>query len=224
MFKRIVWPLGLLILLSAAAHAGDSRIVPGQRVGTVVLGMGRASVHTLLNAPSTTRRLRGGLILDTWLSRASLPKSAAEHGNYLKHDYLSVFFRRGRVAQIEVSASWFRTVDGLSTRSDVRAFVRCYPNSRTLHFADDPALHWGGLHYDETAFDPSASSPAAKHYVSYGDAVNQGIAWKYGAWGDLAPEPETGWQEAVVVHVPGQAVLLNPNDGLPYAGTGPARD
>lgn len=56
----------------------------------------------------------------------------------------------------------------------------------------------------------------------YGDAVPQGIAWKYGAWGNLAPDLDRPL-EAVSVHLPGQIVLLNPNDGLPFTGTARAR-
>lgn len=222
-YSRLVLLGLLLLLLTSAAFAGDFRIVPGQRIGTVVLGMDRTSVHTLLHTPSTTRRLHGGLIVDTWLSHQMLPPAATQRGNYLKRDYLTVFFRHGHAVQIEVSSPQFKTASGLGTKSSVHAFAAQYPTSRTPRFAADPALNWGDFHYNEAAVDPDGSSPVAKHFVFYGDATVQGIAWKYGAWGDLAPEPDTGRQEAVIVHTPGRTVLLNPNDGLPYAGTGPAR-
>ena len=225
MRKQILWPvLGFLFLLSSTAFAGDFRVVPGRRIGTVSLGMSRASVHARLHRPDTTRRLRNGLIMDTWLSHALLPKSAAEHGNYLKRDYLTVFYQRDRAMQIEVSAPQFKTKNGLSTSSRVHDFAAQYTDARTPRFAADATLNWGDYHFNEAAVDPDGSSPAAKHFVFYGDAVRHGLAWKYGAWGDLAPEPNTGQQEAVIVHIPNRRVLLNPNDGLPYAGTGPARE
>ncbi len=221
--NKLFWPLlPALLLTASAAFAGDFVIVPGQRIGTVTLGMDRASVHTLLHTPSTTHQTHG-LVLDTWLSHAPLPASAAESGNYLKHDYLTVFFRRGHAVQIEVSAAKFKTAQGLSTGGLGEDFGGRYPDYRIPHFSADPSIHFLGKEYAVTG-DPACSSPADKHFVTYGDAVREGIAWKAGAWGDLAPEPDPeSTLEAVIVHLPGQTVLLNPNDGLPYSGTGPAR-
>ena len=223
MNKLPFWPFTLtLLLLVSAAFAGDFVIVPGQRIGTVTLGMSRSSVHALLHAPSTTHTAPHGLVLDTWLGHRLL--TTDPNGiKGLKHDYLTVFFRHGRAVQIEVSAAKFRTASGLSTRSSADNFAKHYPNYQTPHFAPDKAVYWDGSHFFDDAYDPAGSSPAAKHYIVYGDAARQGIAWKDGAWGDLAPEPDPSQQEAVIVHVPGQTVLLNPNDGRPYSGTGSAR-
>ena len=216
MRRPLLWPLMLIFLLPiSAAFAGDFRIVPGQRIGTVTLGMSRPSVHALLHTPSTTHITPHGLILDTWFSHG--PASNPGGSDSLKHDYLTVFFKRGHAVQIEASAAKFRTATGLSTHSSAHDFAKQYP-----HF-QDPYTDRNSNPYVTGNSDPSASSPAAKHVLAYGDAVGQGIAWKYGAWGDLAPEPDPSEQEAVIVHVPGQTVLLNPNDGLPYSGTGPAR-
>ena len=214
--KKLFWPLLLAVLLLApAAFAGDFFIVPGQRIGTVTLGMDRASVHTLLHAPSTTHQAHG-LILDTWLSQGLLTTDPNGYGG-LKRDYLTVFFRNNHVVQIEVSAAKFKTANGLSTRSSAHAFDKQYPHFQEPHKQPD------GNPYVWDNSDPSASSPAAKHFIAYGDAVREGIAWKYGAWGDLAPDPDPSEMESVIVHLLGQTVLLNPNDGLPYSGTGPAR-
>ena len=223
MNKRLTWLLMLAFLLLAfAAFAGGFVIVPGQRIGTVTLGMDRASVHTLLHAPSTTHQAHG-LILDTWLSRQQSKSYEGGRGP-LKYDYLTVFFRGGHAVQIEVSAAKFKTAGGLSAASSADDFAKRYPNYQTPHFAADDAIHWVGDNFNESAFDPGASSPAGKHFISYGDAVRQGIAWKYDAWGDMSPDTDPeGSLAAVVVHVPGQTVLLNPNDGRPYSGTGPAR-
>lgn len=232
MRRQVLWPLfglllfGLLLfglLPASAAVAGDFRIVPGQRIGGVVLGMGRASVHARLRAPSASRRLPDGLVVDTWLGHQLLttdPNSSRR----LKRDYLTVFFRRGRAVQIEASAARFTTANGLSAGRSPNAFAEQYPHYRQPHrrrYAPGP----DGLGpYEYGPVSEDASSPAGKHFLLYGDAVPQGIAWKYGAWGNLAPEPDPdGPLEAVIVHKPGQIVLLNPNDGLPYAGTGPAR-
>ena len=221
--NKLFWPLLLALLFTAsAAFAGDFVIVPGQRIGTISLGEDCALVWAVLHSPDTEQRTRG-FVIDTWLSHAPLPASAAEHGNYLKHDYLTVFFRGGHAVQIEVSAAKFKTASSLSTHSSGSDFVKHYPNYQTPHFAGDPRIHYHDQHYGVTE-DPDGASPAFKHFLAYGDAVRQGIAWKCGAWGDLAPDPDqNGPLEAVIVHIPGNAVLLNPNDGLPYSGTGPAR-
>ena len=213
--NKLIWPLLLAVLLFApAAFAGDFLIVPGQRIGTVTLGMDRASVHTLLHAPSTTHQAHG-MVLDTWLSHG--PAASPDARYSLKHDYLTVFFRNNHAVQMEISAMKFKTANGLSTRSSARAFDKQYPHFQEPHKQPD------GNPYVWDNSDPSASSPAAKHFIAYGDAVREGIAWKYGAWGDLAPDPDPSEMESVIVHLPGQTVLLNPNDGRPYSGTGPAR-
>ncbi len=213
--NKLIWPLLLAVLLFApAAFAGDFLIVPGQRIGTVTLGMDRASVHTLLHAPSTTHQAHG-MVLDTWLSHG--PAASPDARYSLKHDYLTVFFRNNHAVQMEISAMKFKTANGLSTRSSARAFDKQYPHFQEPHKQPD------GNPYVWDNSDPSASSPAAKHFIAYGDAVREGIAWKYGAWGGLAPDPDPSEMESVIVHLPGQTVLLNPNDGRPYSGTGPAR-
>ena len=218
--KKLIWPfLFVLSLFASAAFAGDFVIVPGQRIGTVTLGMDRASVHALLHAPSTTHTTPHGMILDTWLNHQQLKSYEGGKGP-LKHDYLTVFFRRGHAVQIEVSAPKFKTASGLSTSSSADDFAKQYPNYLTPHFANQTGPY---VNYAVTG-DPAASSPAGKHFISYGDAVGHGIAWKYDAWGDMSPDTDPeGSLAAVIVHVPGQTVLLNPNDGLPYSGTGPAR-
>ncbi len=219
--NKFIWPfLFVLLLLAPAAFAGDFVIVPGQRIGTVTLGLGRASVHTLLHAPSTTRRTHG-LIVDTWLSHQLLKSYEGGKGP-LKYDYLTVFFRGGHAVQIEASAPKFKTAGGFSTGGLGEDFGGRYSNYRIPHFAADPSIHFLGEEYAVTG-DSANSSPAGKHFVTYGDAVREGIAWKAGAWGDASPEADPeGSLEAVIVHEPGQSVLLNPNDGLPYSGTGPA--
>ena len=215
--NKLIWLLLLaLLLLAPAAFAGDFVIVPGQRIGTVTLGMDRASVHTLLHAPGTTHKAHG-LILDTWLSHGPAASPNARYS--LKHDYLTVFFRHDHAVQIEVSAAKFTTANGLSTSSSGNDFAKRYPNYLTPHFANQTGPY---VNYAVTG-DPAGSSPAPKHFVGYGDAVHQGIAWKYGGWAAGWPDIDPNDIEAVIVHKFGQTVLLNPNDGLPYSGTGPAR-
>ena len=219
MNRPLIWPLTLAFLLFAAAVcAGDFMIAPGQRIGTVTLGMDRTSVHTLLHTPSTTHTAPHGLVLDTWLGHQRLKSYEGGKGP-LKHDYLTVFFRNGHAVQIEVSAPKFKTASGQSTRSSGSNFAKRYPNYLTPHFAGQSGPY---VDYHVTE-DPNGSSPAPKHFISYGDAARLGIAWKYGGWAAGFPDIDPNNIEAVIVHVPGQAVLLNPNDGLPYSVTGPAR-
>lgn len=204
-----------LLLLSRMAMAGDFQIVPGQRIGTVVLGMDRASVRTLLHRPSATRHLKDGMVLDTWLSKAPRPRSDWTSG--FKRDYLTVFFRHGRAVQIEVSSTRFHTARGLSTKSAARRWEKAY----RPYFSDYD--NGDKLPYVFHNPDPDAGSPASKHYVALEDDVRRGVAWKFGAWGNLAPDPDPNdGLEAAIVHLPGQRVRHNPNDGLPYSGTGPA--
>ncbi|MDQ3624813.1 MAG: hypothetical protein M3463_20410, partial [Verrucomicrobiota bacterium] len=60
---------------------------------------------------------------------------------------------------------------------------------------------------------PSAGGiPAVKHYVAYEDAADDGIAWRYGAFGNLAPDPDPADSlETIIVHAPGSPFLPDPD-------------
>ena len=124
------------------------------------------------------------------------------------HDTVVALVQDGHVVQIEASSPRFHTADGVySTAATVDAQIA--------------ALQ----HYGETSgwlvasSDPEESTPASKHYVWYDDDPGAGIAVKYGAWGNLAPEPDTGARpEAILVHAPHQPLVADPLDSLPYAG------
>jgi len=46
--------------------------------------------------------------------------------------------------------------------------------------------------------------------------VDEGIAWRYGAMGNLAPDPDpayAGDTETLIVHAPGKPLLPDPDGG-----------
>jgi hypothetical protein len=198
-------PLFLALLVSFAAHvalAADSRIVAGQRIGFAALGMTRQQMHAALGQPDETVRLRSGIVREDWLSKTLAPKSYVEDGLYFKHDFLTAYFRDDRAIQIEVSSATFKTRGGLCTASSAQKFRKRYSSYTRIHPPHFRTLHPGG-------------SPAPKHFVSYEDAVSAGIAWRYGAWGGLAPDPDPSSRlEIVIVHQRGEPVFVDPDGGV----------
>jgi hypothetical protein len=57
--------------------------------------------------------------------------------------------------------------------------------------------------------------------VVYEDATARGIAWRYGAWGGLAPEPGIGQLEMVIVHRRRKSVIIDPDGGMRLVWTLP---
>ncbi|MEI9894588.1 MAG: hypothetical protein WDN28_12060 [Chthoniobacter sp.] len=202
------WLAISLCLAAQRANAGDFQIVPGQRLGNVVLGHTEKQIHQALGAPDTTVRLPHGLVREDWLSQHLAPKSYVEDGLYYKHDFVTVYFRQGRAIQAEASSPAFQTARSLTRASGGLQFRTQYPDFQTLippHVSNpDP----GGC-------------PARKHYFAYDDVPSQGIAWRYGAWGDLAPEPNFRLLEMVIVHPLGRPVVVDPMAAS--ASSGPSR-
>jgi len=206
--------LALAILIAASPlQAGipmGSRIVPGERLGSVVLGESPHAAVKQLGKPSYVRRLGGGLVIETWLSHGFIPLKELSAGDAMRkrkvyRDYYTVFFKQERAIQIEATSPQFSTGDGLSINNStsLKWQVRYKPYQTIVHT-------W-------LASSPDMDSPACKHILVYGDAIGQGIAWKSGAWGCAAPEPGDE-AEAIVVHERGHRVLLNPEDADDYAG------
>jgi hypothetical protein len=185
--KCYVGTIGVVLLLSAAAWAGDFLIVPGQRIGAVKLGMSRQAVHRALHAPDRARRIPGGIVQESWLSRRKFSQADRDNGIYWKWNFVTIDFERNRVIQIEVNSPRFATSSHLSTLNSATDWGKRYGPVRSKRDRG------GNRHPD--------GAPGAHHFMLYIDAVQQGIAWRYGAWGDLSPEPDPDEPvELVIVH------------------------
>ena len=204
--------LAILIVASPlqAATSMRFRIVPGERLGSVVLDESPDAAARLLGKPSYVRRLGRGLVIETWLSHGFIPLKELSAGDANRkrkvyRHYYSVFFKQRRAVQIEATSPQFSTAGGLSIN-----------NSTSLKWQVQYKVYQTIVH-TWLASSPDMDSPACKHIMVYGDAIGQGIAWKSGAWGCLAPDPGDE-AEAIVVHRRGHKVLLNPEDADDYAG------
>ena len=188
-------------LATHVASAGDPKIVPGQQIGDAVISATRQQMHKALGKPTESIRLDSGVVREDWLGKDIAPKSYVEVGLYFKHDFMTIYFRDDHVIQIEVSSATFKTPEALCSTSGAEKFRERYPDYTRIyppHFSNpDP----GGC-------------PAPKHYVAYDDAVSAGVAWRFGAWGGLAPEPDPSRLEVVIVHLRGEPVFVDPNGGI----------
>ena len=190
----------LAYFVAHVASASDPRIVPGQQIGNALLAATRERIHEVLGEPHETVRLDTGIVREDWLSKDIAPKSYVEAGLYFKHDFLTVYFRDDHVIQIEVSSATFKTPEGLCTASGAGKFRERYSDFTRIH----------PPHFRNP--DPGGC-PAPKHFVAYEDAVSAGVAWRFGAWGGLAPEPDPRRLEIVIVHRRGEPVFVDPDGG-----------
>ena len=180
------------VLLQASA-SGDWLIVPGKRIGKVTIGMEQADVIGVLGVPHHQEDLEEtqrngslmrsdthhspmpvlkGVLQNDWITPLALAKDLEEHRPLFMHDFVTVYIRNSRAVQIEVRSSRFKTVDGVSTAASAAKLRKHYPR------------------YKETVcryrHPSSGGIPAANHFVIYEDAVSDGIAWRYGGFGNLA--------------------------------------
>ncbi len=200
--------IGILAWFAIPATAGDFLIIPGQRVGSVALGQSRTSVHGLLHAPQLVRNLPGRIIEESWVSRLS-PVQQHPYENderYWKFFFVNIYFRQGQVVQIEINSPQFRTRSGLSTNSPAALFEKRYQPYHSSDLKSGFPLMYGTR-------DREGGFPGYKHYVRIEDASQVGLAWRYGSWGDLAPEPDPDVQEVIIVYRPGQRAILEPDAG-----------
>lgn len=196
--------LGLLTLTTKVQSVGGHAIVPGKSLGSISLGMAEEDVRKKLKTPAEFVQGPEGTLMEVWYGKTKL--SGTGDDSFLRRNYVAIYFKDEKVVQIEATSKSFKTSSGLSTGSAVKLWqaqfkFRTDKNDLVVNLDPD------GL-------------PAMKHLRFYGDAIAQGLAWKQGAWGNLFPEPgpEDGL-ESVIVHLPGTAVLLNPQDNKPYSGT-----
>ena len=209
--RAALWLAISLCFLAAAARAGDFKIVPGECLGDVVLGRTEKQIRAALGAPNTVVRLEGGLVREDWLSPRLAPKAYVEAGLYFKHDFVTVYFRRDRAVQAEASSPAFKTPDGLTRASHGQKFRDRYPGFQTTI---PPHVH-----------NPAPNGcPAVKHFVAYDDSTAKGIAWRYGVWGNMAPDPDLETLEIVIVHERSQPVIVDPDGGVRLVWTVPPSD
>jgi hypothetical protein len=194
--------VNLIFIVSALLAVGCSTqnfdVIPGQRIGTAVLGVTRLEMHRTLGEPDISDRLDGGVTREDWLDQSIAPNFNMSEGFYYKYYFLTVYFRDARAIQIEASSPRFKTKDGLDIASGSQKFADRYHSFTSV---TPPCF-----------FNPEGL-PACKHFVTYDDAVDDGIAWRYGAWGCMWPEPDPNSVEVVIIHFRGEPVFVDPDGG-----------
>lgn len=121
MINKIVVAICFVLLFVASASAQEYDVVPGQRIGSIELGMSRQTVHEKLGKPSGTYSLQGhGNRGDYW--------SSSDNSNTLRVFYDAA----GRVYQISVTSPRFTTSEGLNSRSSLAEIRRSYGNLKVL--------------------------------------------------------------------------------------------
>jgi hypothetical protein len=143
MFRRLIVASCLMLLFMTVAVAQDYDIMPGSRIGKIEIGMSRQAVHNTLGKPTGTYALRDrGYKGEYWFS--------SDNSNTLR-----VFYDpAGRVYQVSITSSRFKTPEGLTTQSSLDEIKRHYKNLKVLHFA-------------------------ARGNIDYYDAVRQGISFEF---------------------------------------------
>ena len=214
--------LAALFVLLPRLRADDAwLIVPGKGIGKISLGMPQSEVCKLLGTPNmqndfemTNRHasyLKGGngnvpvaagVTQSDWTTlRPAFP--AEEDGSGAEAfmcDFVTVYVRDAKVVQIEVRSPRFHLAGGLSTTRSSTDWQKQFPDTvQTLCRYDHPSA--GGY-------------PGTKHFVDFEDAVPAGLAWRYGWFGDAAPDGDPADPiETVIIHAPGAKLLVDPDGG-----------
>ncbi len=101
--------------VSAAATPADNAdyvIQPGYKIGKIAIDMERPKVLELLGRPLVTYT-SDGVVIDNWGSNST-------------DNFLQVYYRDNKVAQVEASSPKFATKEGLSTKSTLSQVQRVY--------------------------------------------------------------------------------------------------
>jgi hypothetical protein len=203
--KLLIALVGLFACSLAFAADNDSLVIAGQRIGQIAIGMEHAEVLRLLGTPHREDDLGypddderqhefSDNLRDDWI--VPLPIS----DDWFMAEFFTVYIRAGLVAQIEIRNVRFKTKEGLSSASKGTEWRKLFPDFKTTF-----------EHYRHTS---AGGLPATKHLVLFEDAIKAGIAWRFGAMGDLAPDPDPdGRVEAVAVHAPGKPMIIDPDGG-----------
>lgn len=172
----------VILLLAIAVSAQEYSIVPGKSVGPVRLGDARAAVIKARGKPTETKRLRSGLVKDSWLGAEPAPNSEDSQL------FFNVISRAGRVVQIEFNDPKYKTATGISIESTLAQFRAEHKRPRVSAFTYDDGEGSGYVGY-------------------YYDDVRSGIAFSLTTqdYFDANVIPE-----AFRVHAAGQPVILDP--------------
>lgn len=218
--KHLPVTFALLGFLLIGCARGDWKIVAGQRVGEIHIGMTHVEVMRLLGTPSHEEDLkenpRNGTMLpgreplpkledilqDDWITPLPVSLNPDSEDPLFMCTFITVYtsLKTGRVLQIEVCAPRFKTADNCSSESSALDLRRHYPRYRTTT-----------CRYSHPS---SGGIPAPKHFITFEDAIDDGIAWRYGATGALAPDPDpAGELETIIIHAAGEAALFDPDGG-----------
>ena len=194
----------------AQAAPDDWTVVPGKSVGQIAIGMEHAEVIRLLGAPHRQDDLEyvpGGesnaqfkdTLREDWIT--PLPVSATPERNaYFMANFVTIYLRERRVVQIEVRVPRFKTDTGLSIASTALQWRQRFPlfTETNQRFHHTSAGGW----------------PAVKHFVVFEDAVDAGVAWRYGGFGNLAPDSDpSATVHVIAVHAPGKPMMIDPDGG-----------
>lgn len=103
-----------------ASQSQDYAIVPGYKIGRVVLHLNRQSVHKLLGTPMGTYPLPQHYVGEYW---------QANSGKTVR-----VFYRANQVIQVAVTSPGFATVEGLTVKSTLEDVQTYYTKLRKLPY------------------------------------------------------------------------------------------
>ncbi len=153
----------------------NSAVLPGRGIGKIRIGATQQQVRATLGKPKETHRFRGGLAEDRWIGKAT--------GDFHPPVYVSVLYRDGKVAQIEVSSASFATREGLSTESNFAQFHQAYGPLKVTSYNYGDAV---GTYYDSGAKGIAITITSQDYTMPY-------------------DRPQ-----ALIVHAPGAAVIPYP--------------
>jgi len=209
-----------MLAVQGFGAGNDWRIVPGERVGQITMGMERAEVIRLLGTPGREDDLEylydkgqkleylkprkegeyKDLLRDDWTVPIRWPNGKEEEYHMENMaNFVSIYFRNLRVVQIDVNVGRFKTREGLSAESTGIAWQKRFPKyTETFHkYFHQSAGGW----------------PATKIFGDYDDAVSEGVAWYFSCTGDLAPDPDPEGPVTVAVHEANKPVIVDPDGG-----------
>lgn len=168
--------LSSLALAPLPVHASGKIIQPGRSIGAVILGESRSAVQKSLGKPNKTSSRKGGIVEARWNSHFKTPAGL--------RNYISVMFKRGKVAQIKVTSPAFTTPQGYSTATALSVWKQTYGRMRNVWYSYD--------------------GPPVSYRATYYDSIREGIAFVQNSnsdWEDSEPA------DAIIVHWPSQNVI-----------------
>jgi hypothetical protein len=181
-FLRLILAIAFLLVLSLPVFAQDNLVVPGKSVGSLRIGDARDAALNTFGKPTRTRRLRSGLLKDSWLGPE--PRSGSEETQVFLH----VIYRARRVVQIEFNDPKYKTAGGISVSSTLAEFRAQHKRPRVRAFIYDDGEGSGYVGY-------------------YYDAVAGGIAFSFGTQDNFDANTIP---EALRIHAPGVPVIPDP--------------